>query len=308
MNKFSPISLFLIIFTVTFCRIFPLFSILGRDYLTTQESFPFEVANGYGIYNFLAIIINKIGLGFYWFWFIISIIYAYSVYLFYKKILKFEITIINLFILYIFILGFTIPWFAFQNIRYGTALLIIFGNNNTSLKKYILYLFGILLHALVIPTVLIFEIVNKIKNIKALFLIISVFTIIFLINNINLTDFFLKILQNLNYENYSGDLILHEFNDSSKLFPYLRVFALAIIAFLGFKNIVQVKVLLILAIYLSSIIFTPFHGRILPIVYIYVLIEWMYNHKINKLNNFLFYFLLITEGINGYYHLINNDI
>lgn len=283
-------------------RLHPFFYDLGRDFFSTLDSYPKEVANSYGLYFLIASFLGYFRIEFHVFWVLISIILGLSTSFFLNSISKETKTnTLNKAILLIFIFGYIIPWFSFQNYRYGAALLILgsisFIDKNSVIKSAI----ASTIHSvtlLFLPYFIILKLHLKLKKITYFFIIIIIGSIYFLKEKlINIT------INLLGYDNYFNDLSLLEERESI----IMSLIRLGILFFIGIniqkkENITGFFYLLI--IYLSSILLTPFHGRIAPFLLI-IIVKNLDNKKSFYKFCFLVYLLIesyfsITRSIFHY--------
>lgn len=58
LGKINKIILSLLVFVFSFIRIVQIFSSFGNDFYSTLENYPFEIADGYGLYYHYAYLLG----------------------------------------------------------------------------------------------------------------------------------------------------------------------------------------------------------------------------------------------------------
>lgn len=286
-------SLFIYVFIITFfclVRLHPSFADFGRDFFSTIDNYPFEIADGYGLYYYIGLLLGKFSVDFYVFWIFISLILGYAVFVFLKSISsQVQGNFLNSFIVFLFIVGYVLPWFSFQNYRYGAALLILGSIDILNKKSIFKYFLATIIHSLSVLFLPYFLLVkyqfSKKKIILFLLIVLGIITIL----KDQLLLFFLNLF---GYENYANDLLNIEERESIVI-SLIRLGVFLIVGTKIIKKELVAPFFYLLAIYFIAIMYTPFHGRIAPFIYI-IIIKSINQHK--PVYKLIFAVFLIIEG------------
>ncbi len=294
-----------IVFIFTFIRIIPKFSVLGRDFFSTLDSYPNDIADGYGIYYYVGLWLGYFEFDFIYFWLFISILLSISLAVFLKKILDYNQAGKIYSLLVLFVIGFTLPWFGFQNYRYGAALLILFSAYFivSNIKKSLTAFFACCIHPLAILWVVFYFIIEKLKN----KLLLAGFLLLFGFFYFNYSeDINFYILGLLKYDMYAGDLIKYSESETQIFVPFVRCFLFLIVSQFVLKGLASYKFFYITFFYFITVYFTPFHGRLLPGVYIYLLILLTKQESISNIGYFVVFSMLLGDSVNAFLQMLYN--
>lgn len=286
-------SLFVYVFIITFfclIRLHPFFSEFGRDFFSTIDDYPFEIADGYGLYHFIGSLLGKFTIQFYVFWIFISLTLGYSVYVFLRSISsQVQGNLLNSLIVFLFVIGYVLPWFSFQNYRYGAALLLLGSIDLKNKKSIFKFIFAAIIHSLSILFLPYFLIVKyQFSKKKTILLLLFILGLIFLLKD----RLFLFFLNMFGYENYANDLLNIEERESFMI-SLIRLGVFLIIGSNIIKKELVAPFFYLLVIYFIAIMYTPFHGRIAPFIYIIIIKSINQNKPIYKT---IFAVFLIIEG------------
>jgi hypothetical protein len=291
LNKTHKIFLVFIIFVSSFFRIIPFFNDLGSDFYSTLESYPKEIANGYGFYYVLGDLFGKINLPFIIFWFFSSFFLSISFYIYisntnFSGIKKYGI---DYFIVVFFVLGFIIPWFSFQNYRFGAALLLLTSTLGKTIKKSVIKItIAVSIHSL---CVIFIPFLFIKKQSKIVFVFLS--SVILFLVYVNL-EFITQItLKYIGYENYLSDFEQFSDNKVMNWLVYVRLSCLIYCGYLLIKKEYYSGLFSFIAIYVLSVLFTPFYGRLTPFIYLYIIIGMKREFSWGKV---VFLFLLLIDS------------
>lgn len=285
-----------IFFILLLIRVIPEVIDTGYDLRETMFDYPNGIAYAFGIWYWIAQITNITGLGFYPFWFIVSVIFSITLYLFLTTSYKINKSCDKPFfyyaLLFILLTGYILPWFAFAHVRHATAVLLLLAAiEKQGFKKYILVLISVLIHNLCAVYFLL-VIIGNIKNKYIQILIYTVMGVIIIFR-----DFILQVMLGLlAYSNYSGDLDEYSFGNDN-LLMILRVIVLFGILILSIPKEKKWFLIKYNIFYLFTILFTPFSGRILEFFYPCLL---MYIGKKRTISLILLLILLLVESITLY--------
>lgn len=291
MNKTNKFFLTLLVFIFSYIRLLQFFSDFGNDFYSTLENYPFEIADGYGLYHYYALILGVLQISFSFFWISISIVLSLSLWYFLIS-LDYSISKLsyNTLILFTFVLGYIIPWFAFQNYRYGSALLLLGSISLVGKSKYFKFLLSVLIHSLSVIFIPYFVIVYyKIttKKVVLVAIVLSLFFYLFV------EQILIVLLSLIGYENYTNDLLQISEGRESILLSLIRCFILFFVGCKIIKDEYKSGFIYLLIIYCMAILFTPFHGRFIPFIYI-ILVKVLNNEKSNY--KLIFLSFLIIES------------
>jgi hypothetical protein len=242
----------------------------GYDFVSTQEQYPYETASNYGLWYFLALGLNYIGLGFNVFWILISIFFSASLYLFLNAVTEnkiYKYSYILNFILCLILFGYILPWFCFAHVRYGTAILLAIGafKESSNPKKVVLLLLAVLIHSLIILYILIYYL-SRVKFVqKHLLMMLLLLTLIV----IAFKDIILvNALSFVSYENYTQDLLQFDFGSSNYIMIFrASIILIVIIVSFRAKSPNRAFLYILTVIYAILAIFTPFSGRFIELLY-----------------------------------------
>ncbi|OLY93384.1 hypothetical protein SAMN05444008_107201 [Cnuella takakiae] len=295
----ARVMLSVLVFLATLIRVFPPFQNLGRDFFSTWESFPSEVADGYGLYSLMGKTIGFAFGSFHVFWFFVALLLALSFNSFAKAYSKLDPSPAALLLLGVFTIGFVVPWFCFQNFRFGTAVLLIVPAFFDPPKKFSMKaVFSMASHSLSFIVIGFQLMYRTIRNWKPVVLILLItFAVFYVLKDLLI----LQVLALSGYENYTNDLMVYADEKESTAFPLLRT---AVFAYLGLtilKGQSRLYFLLLLTVYLVAIVLTPFHGRILPIVYLVMLLFWSASVPKGKWGYICLCSLVLLEGVFSFY-------
>lgn len=207
----------------------------------------------------------------------------------------------NTLILFTFVLGYIVPWFAFQNYRYGAVLLLLGSISLKGKSKYFKFLLAGFIHSLSVIFIPYFIIIYyKITTKKVVFIAILLGLFFYLF----ISQILVVILSLIGYENYTNDLLQISEGRESILLSLIRCFILFFVGFKIIKDEYKSGFIYLLIIYCMAILFTPFHGRFIPFIYI-VLVKILNNEKSNYKLIFLSFLIIesyfsITKSIFHY--------
>jgi hypothetical protein len=271
-------------------RLHPFFSDFGKDFFSTFDNYPFEIADGYGLYYLIGTLLGELSVDFYVFWVIISMILGYAVYIFLNSIpSQVQGNLLNSLIVFLFVTGYVLPWFSFQNYRYGAALLILGSIDILNKKSILNYFLATIIHSLSVLFLPYYVVVkyqfSKKKTMLFLFIVLGIIII--------LKDQLLFFSLNLfGYEKYTNDLLSIGERESITL-SLIRLGVFLIIGSKIIKKEFVAPFFYLLVIYFIAIMYTPFHGRIAPFIYIIIIKTINQNKPTYKI---IFALFLIIEG------------
>jgi hypothetical protein len=259
----------------------------GTDYFSTLDSYPANVANSYGLYYLIGLLFGKVGFPFFVFWLFVSILLGYS---FYVYLLNFsQNKFLDKFIIFAFTIGYVIPWFSFQNYRFGAALLLLLSGLGTGLKKSIFkIILAIGIHSisiLLIP----FLFIKKINRFFFFFFAIVVSYIFYLFFD----DVTKLMLTYIGYENYISDFVQYSDTSGPNFLVFVRLILLIVCSHFIIKQDYYVSYFLFIMVYTFSIIFTPFYGRLTPFAILFILVAMQHEFSWFKI---LFLALILVDS------------
>lgn len=305
MKNATILSLSILILVICLFRLHPYFSGFGKDFFSTFESYPNNIADGYGLYFYVGLFMGYFSFNFVYYWIFVSFLLGLSIAFFLNRVLRNNNSGKIRFIFFLFVFGFILPWFGFQNFRYGTALLILFSAYfiNSTIKKIFTAFFACCIHPLAILWVVFYFIIEKLKNklLLAGFLILFGFFYFKYNEGINL-----YILGLLKYDMYANDLIKYSESETQIFVPFVRCFFFLVVSQFVLRGLASYNFFYITIFYFLTVYFTPFHGRLLPGVYLYLLVLLTKQESLSNIGYFVVFSLLLGDSFNAYIQMFYN--
>jgi hypothetical protein len=293
----------LVIFVSMFIRITPWFGRYGRDFFSTVDSFPYEIANGYGAYNILGLICGYYSLEFVYFWLTVSLVLSLAFFCFAFKFTY--IYSLSYLLLTVFIFGIIVPWFCYQNFRYGASLLFLVASLNVSksISRIIFVVISGLIHPLSVIWFVMYFFISKLnlRTTIAFMLFALVFT--FLWGN----TLFIYVMKISTYGNYINDFLEHGENWGNTKLSFLRCALFFIVTFVAYRGFEFQIMFSSLVVYAFSIYYTPFHGRVLPLIYMMFVYYALRNINVKKRGLSILLFIMLIDSVKNIHNCIYNE-